>query len=70
LAFSPDSKRLISGGGDSTARIWDVQTGREIGRVRFEGESTYVNSVGFSPDGKLILAAAQNDVLVVAKAPR
>jgi hypothetical protein len=70
LAFSPDSKRLISGGGDSTARIWEVQTGKEIGRVRFEGESTYVNSVGFSPDGKLILAAAQNDVIVVAKAPQ
>jgi serine/threonine protein kinase len=70
LAFSPDSKRLISGGGDSTARIWEVQTGKEIGRVRFEGESTYVNSVGFSPDGKLILAAAENDVIVVAKALR
>lgn len=70
LAFSPDSKRLISGGGDSTARIWEVQTGKEIGRVRFEGPSTYVNSVGFSPDGKLILAAGENDVIVVAKAPQ
>jgi serine/threonine protein kinase/class 3 adenylate cyclase len=70
LAFSPDSKRLISGGGDSTARVWVVQTGREIGRIRFEGESTYVNSVGFSPDGHLIVAAADNDVLVIAKASR
>lgn len=70
LGFSPDSRWLISGGGDSTARIWEVPTGREIGRIRFQGSSTYVNSVGFSPDGKLILAAGENDVLIIAKAPK
>ena len=70
LGFSPDSKLLISGAGDSTARIWEVQTGKEIGRIRFEGASTYVNSVGFSADGGLVLAAGENDVIVIAKAPK
>ena len=49
LAFSADGKRLISGAGDSTARIWDMESGKEIGRIRFPGESSYVEGVGLSP---------------------
>jgi WD40 repeat protein len=58
LAFSRDNTMLLSGSGDSTARIWEVSTGREVGRLRFPGSSTYVGSVGFSADGKFVLAAA------------
>ena len=76
LAFSADSQRLISGAGDNTARIWDVQAGKEIGRFRFESENCiYVQSVGFSFDGTLILAAARpignrgDASLIILKAP-
>ena len=31
LAFSADGKRLISGAGDSTARLWDLETARKSG---------------------------------------
>lgn len=68
LGFAPDGERLVSGAGDSTARVWNVATGKEIGRIRFPGTSTYVCSVGFSPDGKLILAASRGRV-VIAEAP-
>jgi len=59
LAFSADSTRLISGAGDSTARVWDVQRGKEIGRIRFPGESTYVKGVGLSPNGEVAFASVR-----------
>ena len=68
LAFSRDGRFLISGAGDSTARVWDLLTGGEIGRVRFPGTSTYVKSVGCSPDGDTVFALAEGR-LVIAIAP-
>jgi WD40 repeat protein len=68
LAFSTDGKRLISGAGDSTVRVWEVETGKEIGRMRFAGESTYVEGVGFSPKGDIVFATARG-MLVVARMP-
>lgn len=64
LAFSADGKRLISGAGDSTARVWEVESGKEIGRIRFEGESTYVEGVGLSPQADVAFAVAQGELIV------
>ena len=69
LAFSADRRLLISGSGDSTARVWDVKNGTEVGRIRFPGSSTYVHSVGFSWDGKRVLAAAAGGQLIIARTP-
>jgi WD40 repeat protein len=68
LAFSADSKRLISGAGDSTARVWDTESGKEIGRIRFPGESSYVDGVGLSPKGDIAFAVVRG-MLVVARVP-
>ncbi|HKB42343.1 MAG TPA: protein kinase, partial [Gemmataceae bacterium] len=55
IAFNTDGKRVISGGGDRTARVWDVATGKELLALR--GFARPVRAVGFSPDGKRVFTA-------------
>ena len=49
VAFSPDGRRIVSGSYDTTIKVWDAETGREIRTL--EGHFAGVNSVAFSPDG-------------------
>ena len=50
LAFSPDSKTLVSG--RMTIQLWDVETGNQM--VRLDGHADKVDALSFSPDGKTL----------------
>lgn len=49
---------LLLAGKDGTAQLWDVGTGQEIRKL--SGHTGIVTSVGFSPDGKILLTASND----------
>ncbi|MET9371916.1 serine/threonine-protein kinase [Streptomyces griseoflavus] len=59
LALSPGKGLLASAGFDATVRLWGIPEGEAV-RTLKQGPSlfTYYDSVSFSPDGRLIAAAA------------
>lgn len=58
LAFSADGTRVLSGSEDHSARLWDVERGREI--RPFLGHSDDVLAVAFAPDGKRVLTGSND----------
>ncbi|MCA2689583.1 MULTISPECIES: WD40 repeat domain-containing protein, partial [unclassified Microcystis] len=58
--FSPDGKTLVSGSGDKTIKLWNVETGQEIRTLK--GHDSVVSSVNFSPDGKTLVSSGDNTI--------
>jgi len=59
LAFSPDSKLLLTGCEDRTARLWDVATGQPASPpLTHPGAALF--SVAFGLDGKTVLTGCHD----------
>jgi WD40 repeat protein len=56
IEFSPDGKRLVTASNDTTARLWDAESGKEIAVLK--GHTSTVLSAVFSPDGKRVVTAS------------
>ncbi len=63
VAFSPDGKRIVSGGQGKTAKVWDAVTGQRT--LSLMGHIAAVNAVAFSPDGKRIVSGNQDKTVKV-----
>jgi WD40 repeat protein len=61
IAFSPDSKTIISGGFDKTVRIWDVATGKL--RYPILQHDAPISSLTFSPKGETIASGSQDGII-------
>src|SRR5262245_15440397 len=53
IAFSPDGRLLASGSFDTTIRLWDVSSAKEIYALK---NSERIVSLTFSPDGQKLLS--------------
>ncbi|KAH7905937.1 WD40-repeat-containing domain protein [Hygrophoropsis aurantiaca] len=63
VAFSLDSKRLVSGSGN-IIHIWDVGTGISVIKP-LTGHTNVVTSVAFSPDGKQVVSGSNDKTICI-----
>ncbi|KAI9436962.1 chromatin associated protein [Lactarius indigo] len=64
LDFSRSGRSIISGSGDRTARIWDMQDGSyKLLADHFETVDSGVASVAISPDGRLVAAGSLDNIV-------
>lgn len=63
IAFSPDSKKIVTGSWDFNLIVWDVRKGKE--KTKLMGHGSCVSSCDFSADGKQIISSSYDGNLKV-----
>ncbi|KAK4687936.1 general transcriptional corepressor TUP1, partial [Tremellales sp. Uapishka_1] len=63
VALSPDGRLVAAGSLDTMVRVWNVNTGQQVERLKGHKDSVY--SVAFSPDGKCLVSGSLDRTLRV-----
>lgn len=63
VAWSPDSKKIASGGDDKTVQVWEAITGDKA--IICSGHSKQVNAVAWSPNGQRIVSGSSDGAMQV-----
>ncbi len=58
VAFSPDSRLVVTASEDQTARVWEARTGEQLAVL--SGHTGAVRDAVFSPDGRAVLTASMD----------
>jgi WD40 repeat protein len=58
VAFSPEGTRLATASFDTTAEVWDIQTGQLL--YTLTGHTTPVTAVAFSPEGARLVTTSED----------
>ena len=65
VAFANDGGRLVSCGQENAARIWDVKTGRLLGKLTGPAGTKAMQAALFTPDGRRVVGLTREGTLCV-----
>ena len=63
VVITSDGKQIVSGSTDSTIKIWDIETGKNINTLI--GHHSSIRAIAITPDGKNIVSASHDTTLKV-----